>query len=134
MSIQYIRGGIYYCNLPEIQDIQNHSVQRGCRPVVIVSSPRGLIKSDVVMVCPLTTKIKQLKVNVNVAWSIDKYSCSQVLCNQIMTVPKQSLHNFNGRLTPDELKRVDDAILISLGITRGGQENDSEFKYVKRSI
>lgn len=134
MSAQYARGEIFYCNLPEIQDIQNHSVQRGCRPVVIVSSPTGLIKNNVVMVCPLTTKIKQLKVNVNVAWSIDKYSCSQVLCNQIMTVPKQSLYNFNGRLTPNELERVDNAILISLGITRGGQENDSEFKYVQRSI
>ncbi len=111
------RGDIFYCNLPEIQDIQNHSVQRGYRPVVIVSSHMGSLTNNIVMICPLTTKEKKLSVNVPISWSTDCHRRkSHVLCNQIMTVPKSILGNLIGRLTQEELQNVDKALLIALGI------------------
>jgi mRNA interferase MazF len=116
-KFDYIRGSIHYCEMPKIQGIQHHSIQKGYRPVVIVSSLAGSMSNDNVMVCPLTTKIKDLSCNVNISYSTEKYSQSQVLCNQIITVPKQTLKPTNCYVTPEELQEIDKALLISLGIT-----------------
>lgn len=111
MKFDYTRGSIFYCKLPEISNVQFHSVEKGFRPVVIVSSLIGILNSDIVMVCPLTTKHKNIGCNVNVG-----YGNSQVLCNQIMTVPKRSLVNKMGMVSEEEILRIDTAILVSLGI------------------
>ena len=109
MKLEYARGSIFYCNLPEIQGY--HSVEKGYRPVVIVSSLAGIISSDIVMVCPLTTKRKKLSCNVDIT-----YGNSQILCNQIMTVPKRALTVRIGRISEKEMLEMDTAILVSLGI------------------
>lgn len=114
MNFEYARGNIFWCNLPQHQ-VQNHSVEKGYRPVVIISSLMGALNSDILMVCPLTTKIKELSVNVKISWSKDDRQ-SQVLCNQIMTVPKIALGKQIGNLTDTEIDDVNTAMLISLGI------------------
>lgn len=110
------RGDIYYVRLPNVFKSLN-SVERGYRPVVVVSSNIGCATAPIVMIAPLTTKTKKLSCNVDIGWTCN-YKHSQVLCNQLMTVPKAELENCDrvGVLTPEELDRVDDAILVSLGI------------------
>ena len=114
MALSYIRGGIWWTNLPSSP---RSSVQGGYRPVVIVSSLAGCMSSDIVQVCPITTKIKPLQINVNIH-PIANNVPNQVLTNQIMTVPKSSLSRPSGYLTKEEIERVEEGILISLGIAK----------------
>lgn len=107
------RGDIYW----HLYDkTRNGSVEQGHRPVVIVSSDAGNETSSCVLVCPLTTTRKHLSCNVDVAWHTPAARGSQVLCNHIMSVSKETLHSNLGRLSDDELERVDLALAISLGL------------------
>lgn len=110
-----MRGTIYFVKMPEHKTALPHSCERGYRPVVVVSSHAGNKTSDIAMVCPITTKIKNLSCNVNIEWSYDGRP-SQVLCNQIVTIPKSELKYKRGFVTLDEQKRIDIAMCISLGI------------------
>ena len=111
-----MRGEIYFVRIPE-HKTPKHSFDCGYTHVVIVSSEAGNNSSDIVMACPITTKIKELSCNVKLGWSAD-YRPSQVLCNQIFTLPKSELKVCNGTLTSEELEKVNNAMLISLGIRR----------------
>lgn len=120
MKDKFNRGSIYFCTLPQTASASqivhnNNSVERGYRPVVIVSSLAGLLLSDIVMVCPLTTKEKVMSVNVPISWSTDDRK-SYILCNQIMTIPKNILGLPVGNLTDAETEEMNRAILIALGI------------------
>lgn len=131
-----MRGAIYFVKMPEHKNTQHHSCERGYRPVVVVSSNIGNRTSDIVMVCPITTKIKELSCNVKICWTLDGRQ-SQVLCNQIVTLPKSELVYKRGHITLEEQKRIDIAMLISLGINvdyKEVKDYDSERKYVKRSV
>lgn len=110
-----MRGQIFWAKLPQQTNTVKHSVEWGYRPVVVVSNDRGNTTSNIVMIAPITTKIKQLSCNVNISWSATGQQ-SQVLCNQIMTMPKALMVNPRGKLTADELKAIDKAICISLSI------------------
>ena len=110
-----MRGAIYFVKMPEHKTVQRHSCEQGYRPVVVVSSHVGNRTSDIVMVCPITTKIKELSCNVKIGWSMDGRP-SQVLCNQIVTIPKSELVYRRGFVTLEEQKQIDIAMCISLGI------------------
>ncbi len=132
-----MRGAIYFVNVPEQKTMERHSCERGYRPVVVVSSHKGNKTSDIVMVCPITTKIKHLSCNADIGWSMEGYKQSQVLCNQIMTLPKAELVECVGHITLKEQKRVDIAMLISLGINidyKDVKDYDCKREYVQRSI
>lgn len=131
-----MRGNIYFVKMPEHKTILNHSCESGYRPVVVVSSHAGNRTSDIVMVCPITTKIKRLSCNVDIGWS-NNGKQSQVLCNQIITLPKSALLYKRGFVTLKEQKQIDIAMLISLGINvnyNEVQDYDSKCKYVPRSV
>lgn len=110
-----MRGAIYFVRMPDHRGIGKHSCEYGYRPVVVVSSHAGNKTSDIVMACPITTKIKDLSCNVKIGWSMDGRP-SQVLCNQIVTIPKSECINRRGHVTLEEQKQIDIAMCISLGI------------------
>lgn len=110
-----MRGSIYFMDMPDHPDVGTHSCELGRRPVVVVSSNIGNRTNSTVMVCPITSKIKHLSCNVTIEWNCDG-KASQVLCNQIVTVPKAKLGPRCGHITLEEQKRVDIAMCISLGI------------------
>lgn len=104
-------GEIYFVQMPSAQG----SCQQGLRPVVIVSSYAGCRTNGTVMVCPITTKQKPLSCNVTIDWSVNGTQ-SQVLCNQITTIPTSILQDYVGSVSIDEQRRISIAMLISLGI------------------
>lgn len=110
-----MRGCIYFVKMPEHKTAQAHSCERGYRPVVVVSSHAGNRTSDIVMACPITTRVKDLSCNVKIGWSMDDRP-SQVLCNQIVTLPKSELRFKRGFVTLEEQRQIDIAMCISLGI------------------
>ena len=111
-----VRGNIYYtfCD-------RDGSVEKGLRPVVVVTSSMGCQRSPVQMVCPITTHHKDLRCNVDIIYK----KPSQVLCNQIFTVSNNDLveptYKEKIRLTKEEMSQVDEAMLWSLGIRIGGE-------------
>ena len=104
------RGEIYHvCGANSV----GHE-QRGDRPAVIVSNNVGNEHSPVVEVVYLTTQQKKpLPTHVQI-YSSPKASIA--MCEQIATVDKCRLYNLIGRVTEDELQRINRALVISLGI------------------
>lgn len=129
------RGDIYFVRMPQ-QKTRVNSCQHGYRPVVVVTSRTGCKTSDIVMVCPITTKIKHMSCNVEIGWSLDGRP-NQVLCNQIVTLPKAELGPLRGHITREEQKQIDIAMLISLGINvdyREVRDYVNKREYVNGSI
>lgn len=113
-KLEFVKGDVFWANLPKYNQ---SSVQSGTRPVVVVSSLKGNLSSDIVMIAPLTTRIKPLCVNADIDFKIDDRQ-SQVLCNQIQTVPKSALFNYAGHVSYSDMEKIEKAILISLGIAK----------------
>lgn len=109
-----MRGCIYFVRMPEHKSAE-HSCESGFRPVLVVSSHAGNKTNSTVMACPITTRIKHLSCNVDIDWSTDGRP-SQVLCNQIVTLPKSEFKHHVGHITLEEQRKVDIAMCISLGI------------------
>lgn len=107
-----IRGNIYYGELKGLEG----SVQSGIRPLLVVSNDIGNMHSKVVIVVPITSR-KKKPLPTHVHLGMDKPSTA--LCEQIQTVSKSSISGAPiYSLTEDELKQIDNALDISLGIER----------------
>lgn len=106
------RGDIYYCDMNPVVG----SEQGGVRPVLIVQNDYGNIYSNTVIVVPITAKTqkKRLQTHVNIWFPLPKRSIIET--EQIRTVDKSRLLNYVGTLTRQEMIRVDNAIMVSLGL------------------
>lgn len=114
MNLNYTRGSVYWAYL---NSYEHSSVQRGSRPVIIVSSLVGSYTSDVVMIVPITTKNKKLSVNAELDFKISDKT-QTALCNQIQVIPKNQLGSYAGQLSKEDLNSVDEKILIALGLSK----------------
>lgn len=104
------RGEIYYVYSAAVTGNE----QNGGRPAVIVSNDIGNVHSPIVEVVYLTTKEKKpLPTHV---WIASSPKPSIVLCEQIETVHKGRIGNYIGQLFDAEIKALDKALAVSLGI------------------
>lgn len=105
------RGEIYYIS----SNFQSFgSEQTGCRPGIIVSNDTGNKYSSLVEVVYLTTKPKAdlpTHVMINSA-----KRPSTALCEQVTTVSKDRITEYLSQCTDAELKRIDEALMISLNL------------------
>lgn len=110
------RGDIYFVTGTEATG----SEQAGERPAIIVSNDTGNKYAPVVEVVYLTTKKKSLLPTHVYIHSTERPSTA--LCEQVITVCKSRLERYIGSITLAEMRRVDKALSISLGIhkTTGG--------------
>ena len=107
------RGEIYYISNPDYDSKAPHE-QAGVRPAVVVSNDTGNLHAPVVTVVPLTaSKKKFLPTHVNIRTTKKP---STALCEQLMTVSKERLLNCAGPVSPEELKALNKAISVSLGL------------------
>ena len=105
------RGEIYFIK-------SNHneigSEQRADRPAVIVSNDKSNEHSETVEIVYLTTKPKtDLPTHVLTRSAL---SPSTILCESVCTVSKKRVKEWIGTLTDSEMKSVDAALAISLGL------------------
>ena len=90
--------------------------QHGGRPGVIVSNNTGNIHSDNVLVVYTTTQPKaDLPTHVIINTTGKE---STVLCEQIHTLSTKKILKYYGHVTPEEMKEIDKALIVSTGITR----------------
>lgn len=114
MNKYILRGDIYYSYLG---DNFGHE-QGGVRPVLVIQNNLGNFHSPTVIVAPITSRIKKTTQPTHVYISerakLDKNSV--ILLEQIRTIDKSRLREYLGRLQFDEMKEVNKAILVSLGV------------------
>lgn len=109
------RGDVYFADLSPVVG----SEQGGTRPVLIVQNDVGNRYSPTVIVAAITAQISKAKLPTHVEIhkeDVGLVKDSVVLLEQIRTIDKRRLTQRLGTLSPDLMKKVDTALLISLGL------------------
>jgi len=111
----YKRGDIFLANLEPIKG----SEQGGVRPVLIIQNNISNIHSPVIIIAAITSKIfqKEFPTNVFLSKKDSKLNRdSTVLLNQIRTIDKSRLINKISSLESFLMKKVDNALKVSLDL------------------
>lgn len=110
--MEVCRGDIFYVNGSSGKI--HGSEQKQNRPAVIVSNEKANQFSSVIEVVFLTSaeKAKWLPTHVDVICQIP----SVALCEQITSISKSRLGEFVRTCTDAEMKKIDEALMVSLGI------------------
>ena len=108
-----LRGDIYYADLnPTVG-----SEQGGVRPLVILQNNVGNRYSSTVIAAAITAKPKKpLPTHASIAGIGGLSRESFVLLEQIRTIDRCRLRDYVGRLGTQEMKKIDEALAISVGL------------------
>lgn len=104
------RGQVWWWVAPE--QGRTH-IQRGVRPVVVVSNDVCNQSSDVITVVPFTTKVK--RPYPQQAPVIFEDNISIALADQITSIPVSELSSYICELRDFQMDQIDNAIAIQLG-------------------
>ena len=108
-----LRGDIYYADLnPTVG-----SEQGGVRPLVILQNNIGNRYSPTVIAAALTAKPKKpLPTHAAIGHACGRLKESFVLLEQIRTIDRSRLREYVGRLDTQEMRKIDEALAISVGL------------------
>lgn len=106
------RGEVYFADL----DPAVGSEQGGFRPVVIIQNDVGNTFSTTT-IAALTTNTRHSRMPTHVCVSGDDEPLrdSVAMLEQLRTIDKSRLKSYVGRLSDKTMKRIDDALSISVG-------------------
>lgn len=107
------RGDIYYADLRPVVG----SEQGGVRPVLIIQNDVGNKHSPTVICAAITSKMNKAKLPTHVelrAGQCDMVKDSVILLEQLRTIDKQRLREKICRIDGEILRRVDEALMVSL--------------------
>ena len=104
------RGEIYYADL----GCYKGSEQGGLRPVLIIQNDTGNKYSPTTIVASITAKKGKPSLPTHIEINLEKPSV--ILLEQIRTIDKTSIINKLDQLDDEEMKRVNIALKISLGL------------------
>ena len=93
------------------------SVQRGCRPVVILQNNAGNFYSPTLIVAPATSQSKKFSLThfaIPPVGFLKKRST--VLLEQITTIDKRQCRQYLGSLTHGQMEAINERIRTSIGI------------------
>ena len=114
MDSQIRRGVIYYADLSPVVG----SEQGGVRPVLILQNDIGNKYSPTVIVSAITSQLGKAKLPTHIELSAERYNLpknSVALLEQIRTLDKRRLQEKVTTLSPEKMREVNKALLISLG-------------------
>ena len=106
------RGDVYLANLGNTEG----SIQGGTRPVVIIQNNMGNRFSPTLIIAPVTSRMtkKNIPTHVKIKNKLAKESI--VLLEQIRTINKSELKNYITTLDENNIKDINKAICVSLGM------------------
>lgn len=110
------RGELYYADLSPVVG----SEQGGVRPILIVQNDTGNKYSPTVIAAAVTSKMTKAKLPTHIEITEGEFGLSKdsvILLEQIRTLDKRRLKERIGELSPLKMKRVNTALLISLGFS-----------------
>lgn len=114
-SVIIKRGDIFYADLSPVIG----SEQGGVRPVLVVQNDIGNRYSPTVIIVAITSQINKAKLPTHVEIKSSDYGLpkdSVVLLEQIRTIDKRRLAEKIGHVTEDTMEKVNEALLVSLGL------------------
>ncbi|MBB6454188.1 mRNA interferase MazF [Salirhabdus euzebyi] len=109
------RGDVFFADLSPVVG----SEQGGVRPVLVIQNDIGNRFSPTCIVAAITAQIQKAKLPTHVEIDASKYGFerdSVILLEQIRTIDKQRLTDNITQLDETLMKRVDEALQISLGL------------------
>ena len=110
-----VKGAIFYADLDPIIG----SEQKGVRPVLIIQNDIGNKFSPTVLVAPISTKKDKVLPTHILIKQFDKIRHdSIVLLEQIRVLDKARLKGYLGMLEEEQMKEVEEAIIISFGLSK----------------
>ena len=115
MDTNVKRGDIFYADLSPVVG----SEQGGTRPVLIVQNDTGNKHSPTVIAAAITSQTgkARLPTHINIrAEDTGLAKDSVVLLEQIRTLDKHRLRERAGQITPEDQRRVNQALDVSLGL------------------
>lgn len=107
------RGDIYYADLRPVVG----SEQGGIRPVLIIQNDTGNRHSPTVIVAAITSKMNKAKLPTHIEIDSKKYDIvkdSVILLEQLRTIDKKRLKDKVCHIDGEILKKVNEALLVSL--------------------
>ncbi|OGO78484.1 MAG: PemK family transcriptional regulator [Clostridiales bacterium GWB2_37_7] len=110
------RGDILYADLSPVVG----SEQGGVRPVLVIQNDIGNKYSPTIIVAAVTSQINKAKLPTHVEINAEEYGITKdsvILLEQIRTIDKKRLKEKVGHLSDDLMKKVDDGLQISFGLT-----------------
>ena len=110
------RGELYYADLSPVVG----SEQGGVRPILIVQNDTGNKYSPTVIAAAVTSKMNKAKLPTHIELCANEYGLvknSVVLLEQIRTLDKRRLKERIGEVSESTMKKVNAALLISLGFS-----------------
>ena len=109
------RGDLVYLNFDPIVG----SEQGGPRPAVVIQNDIGNKHAPTVIIAPVTSKNKKSNLPTHVKLTSQFLERnSMVLLEQVKTIDKSRIESYIGTLTAEEMKMIDKALRISLGMGR----------------
>ena len=108
------RGELYYADLSPVIG----SEQGGVRPVLVVQNDIGNKYSPTIIAAAITSQINKAKLPTHIELDAITYGLSKdsvILLEQIRTLDKTRLKEKIGELDLFKMKKVNEALLISLG-------------------
>lgn len=106
------RGDLYYADLSPVIG----SEQGSTRPVVVIQNDVGNKYSPTIIISAITSQINKTKLptHVEVEQGFGLPKNSVVLLEQIRTIDKKRLREKIGKFDEDTMRKIDDALKISL--------------------
>jgi mRNA interferase MazF len=109
------RGDVFYADLSPVVG----SEQGGVRPVLIIQNDIGNRFSPTVIVSAITAQIQKAKLPTHVEIEAKNHGMerdSVILLEQIRTIDKQRLTDKITHLDDETMRKVDEALQISVGL------------------
>lgn len=108
------RGELYYADLSPVVG----SEQGGIRPILIVQNDTGNKYSPTIIAAAITSQMNKAKLPTHIEIGANEFGLvknSVILLEQIRTLDKRRLKEKIGELSPVTMRKVNTALLISLG-------------------
>jgi len=117
MRKQILRGEIYLASFNPPTN-KRDSEQRGYRPVLVVQNHFGNVNSPTAIVAAMTSNLEKAELPTHVTVNTDcgVQRDSIILLEQLRTLDKRKLNIYVGSLDENQMKEVDAALAVSLGI------------------
>ena len=109
------RGEVFYADLSPVVG----SEQGGVRPVLIIQNDVGNRHSPTVIAAAITSRQDKNRLPTHIGVRADRCGLSRdsiVLTEQIRTLDKRRLREKAGCIPPDDMRRVDEALGVSMGL------------------
>lgn len=117
------RGDLVFVENP-VQDPNGH-ILCGNHPAIVISNDSGNYNLSTVVICWLTSTIKRADLPTKVVFWQGQYGLkkdSVMDAEQMATIDEENVEFLLGHLNDQDMERVNQAVLASLGLTPSGRE------------